>query len=40
MIVRDFNSVVGEELIEQSKELFNTMPDAIVACVGGGSNAM
>ena len=40
MIVRDFNSVVGEELIEQSKVLFNTMPDAIVACVGGGSNAM
>ena len=40
MIVRDFNSVVGEELIDQSKELFNTMPDAIVACVGGGSNAM
>ena len=40
MIVRDFNSVVGEELISQSKELFNKMPDAIVACVGGGSNAM
>ena len=40
MIVRDFNSVVGEELISQSKELFNAMPDAIVACVGGGSNAM
>ena len=40
MIVRDFNSVVGEELISQSEELFNGMPDAIVACVGGGSNAM
>ena len=40
MIVRDFNSVVGEELIDQSKKLFNAMPDAIVACVGGGSNAM
>ena len=40
MIVRDFNSVVGEELIMQSKELFNSMPNAIVACVGGGSNAM
>ena len=40
MIVRDFNSVVGEELISQSKDLFNKMPDAIVACVGGGSNAM
>ena len=40
MIVRDFNSVVGEELLSQSNELFNAMPDAIVACVGGGSNAM
>jgi len=40
MIVRDFNSVVGQELISQSKEAFNAMPDAIVACVGGGSNAM
>ncbi len=40
MIVRDFNSVVGEELITQSKEMFQSMPDAIVACVGGGSNAM
>ena len=40
MIVRDFNSVVGEELIVQSNELFNSMPNAIVACVGGGSNAM
>ena len=40
MIVRDFNSVVGEELITQSQDLFNKMPDAIVACVGGGSNAM
>ena len=35
MIVRDFNSVVGEELITQSKEMFQSMPDAIVACVGG-----
>ena len=40
MIVRDFNSVVGEELIMQSNDLFNSMPNAIVACVGGGSNAM
>ncbi|MBR51049.1 MAG: tryptophan synthase subunit beta [Gammaproteobacteria bacterium] len=40
MIVRDFNAVVGEELISQSTELFGGMPDAIVACVGGGSNAM
>ena len=40
MIVRDFNSVVGFELIDQSKTMFGKMPDAIVACVGGGSNAM
>ena len=40
MIVRDFNSVVGQELITQSNELFNKLPDALVACVGGGSNAM
>ena len=40
MIVRDFNSVVGQEVVQQSKELFKKMPDAIVACVGGGSNAM
>ena len=40
MILRDFNSVVGQELITQSNELFNKLPDAVVACVGGGSNAM
>ena len=40
MIVRDFNSVVGFELIDQSNALFGRMPDAIIACVGGGSNAM
>jgi tryptophan synthase beta chain len=40
MIVRDFNAVVGYELIEQSQELFGRMPDSIIACVGGGSNAM
>ena len=40
MMVRDFNSVVGHELIDQSKKNFGRMPDAIVACVGGGSNAM
>ena len=33
MIVRDFNAVVGQELIDQSKELFGKMPDAILACV-------
>jgi tryptophan synthase beta chain len=40
MIVRDFNSVVGIELLKQSIENFGYYPDAIVACVGGGSNAM
>ena len=40
MIVRDFNSIVGRELRDQSLELFNKFPDAIIACVGGGSNAM
>ena len=40
MIVRDFNSVVGHELIKQSQDNFGKMPDAIVACVGGGSNAI
>lgn len=40
MIVRDFNAVVGYELIDQSQKLFGRMPDSIIACVGGGSNAM
>ena len=40
MIVRDFNSIVGTELKKQSKILFGRYPDKIVACVGGGSNAM
>ena len=39
-IVRDFNSVVGVELKEQSRALFGRFPDKIIACVGGGSNAM
>ncbi|MEK9771101.1 MAG: tryptophan synthase subunit beta [Nitrosomonadales bacterium] len=40
MMVRDFNSVVGKEAIVQMDELVGHQPDAIVACVGGGSNAM
>ena len=40
MIVRDFNAVVGRELQEQSRKQFGKLPSAIVACVGGGSNAM
>ena len=39
-IVRDFNSVVGTELKVQSKAQIGKDPDYIVACVGGGSNAM
>ncbi|QDU23214.1 tryptophan synthase subunit beta [Urbifossiella limnaea] len=39
MMVRDFQSVIGRETIEQSRELFGRLPDAVVACVGGGSNA-
>ena len=39
MIVRDFQSVIGDECKTQCAEAFSGMPDAIVACVGGGSNA-
>jgi len=40
MMVRDFNSVVGRELRTQMPEAIGRQPDAIIACVGGGSNAM
>jgi tryptophan synthase beta chain len=40
MLVRDFNSVVGRELRTQMPEEIGRQPDAIIACVGGGSNAM
>ncbi len=40
MMVRDFQSVVGIEAREQFMEMTGELPDAIVACVGGGSNAM
>ncbi|AOS98604.1 Tryptophan synthase beta chain [Microbulbifer aggregans] len=39
-LVRDFNSVIGREARRQSLEEFGQLPDALVACVGGGSNAM
>ena len=39
-MVRDFNSVVGKECLWQMPELIGQQPDIIVACVGGGSNAM
>ena len=40
MMVRDFNSVVGKESIVQMDELVGKQPDVVIACVGGGSNAM
>jgi len=40
MMVRDFNSVVGVECKSQMNEMIGRQPDAVVACVGGGSNAM
>jgi tryptophan synthase beta chain len=40
MLVRDFNSVVGKECLKQMPALTGRQPDAVLACVGGGSNAM
>ena len=40
MIVRDFQSVIGREARQQFAERQGGLPDAVVACVGGGSNAM
>jgi len=40
MLVRDFQSVIGRECIEQMLELIGRQPDAVIACVGGGSNAI
>src|SRR5687767_7073024 len=40
MMVRDFQSVIGEECLVQMPELAGRQPDALIACVGGGSNAM
>jgi tryptophan synthase beta chain len=40
MMVRDFNSVVGKECRVQMPEIAGRQPDYVVACVGGGSNAM
>lgn len=40
MIVRDFQSVIGDEARRQMIEQTKGLPDAVVACVGGGSNAM
>ncbi|MFN3870596.1 MAG: tryptophan synthase subunit beta [Aquificaceae bacterium] len=40
MMVRDFQKVIGEEAKDQILQLEGRLPDAVVACVGGGSNAM
>jgi tryptophan synthase beta chain len=40
MMVRDFQSVIGEECLQQMPEVAGRQPDAVIACVGGGSNAM
>ena len=40
MLVRDFQSVIGNELKEQFMQKEKRLPDALVACVGGGSNAI
>lgn len=40
MMVRDFQSVIGRETREQILEVEYRLPDSIIACVGGGSNAM
>ena len=40
MLVRDFNSVVGKECIWQMPKIIGKNPDYVVACVGGGSNAL
>jgi tryptophan synthase beta chain len=40
MMVRDFQAVIGHEAIAQMQEQCGRQPDAVIACVGGGSNAM
>jgi tryptophan synthase beta chain len=40
MMVRDFQRVIGDECLLQMPELIGRQPDAVIACVGGGSNAM
>ena len=40
MMVRDFQRVIGDECLVQMPEMIDRQPDAVIACVGGGSNAM
>lgn len=39
-IVRDFQKIIGQEIKAQLREVRNKLPDVVVACVGGGSNAI
>ena len=39
-MVRDFQRVIGDECLEQMPEMIGRQPDAVIACVGGGSNAI
>ncbi len=39
-MVRDFQEIIGHEIKQQAQVQFNALPDYVVACVGGGSNAM
>jgi tryptophan synthase beta chain len=39
-MVRDFQAIIGRETKQQSQEMIGKLPDALVACVGGGSNAI
>ncbi len=39
-IVRDFQSIIGREALQQCRDMTGRLPDALVACVGGGSNAI
>ena len=39
-MVRDFQSVIGKEVRKQIKEIENKLPDLLIACIGGGSNAL
>ena len=40
MMVRDFQSIIGKEVREQYQDRYGGLPDTLVACIGGGSNAM
>ncbi len=40
VMVRDFQSVIGKEIIQQMKKLGKKNPETVIACVGGGSNAI